>query len=366
MKPVHYPSDLSKLRMSYIAMFENEIATHQAQWEILRNAHKSLKCHLPKSLKKILVASYDKLVRYYIYYMGLSKDERELIKSELEIIFCYNKWQPTIAGFFMNQSNGIEISTCHYCDMAYINVYEHDEAKDGLYWINHEKDEKKICEKLRISDKTSRRIIDGQPNWTIESFNNLGWRGKNKGMKFQRTFGKKSYNHFDLDHALDKASCPIVALSLFNFVPSCSVCNEKLKRSYLLEKDGNPIAHISPTCKSYNFEDNVMIMLLPTHSATLSWENQDNYRIAFVCKDSDYQCEIDLFRLQERYNYHKSKAFYWLKMKRKYTDAHISMMANSIKSEDFTEEKIKEDIFRLKEDNDYPKCFSKLKTDMLK
>lgn len=38
---------------------------------------------------------------------------------------------------------------------------------------------------------------------------------------------------FDIDHFLPKGKCPPVALSLFNFVPSCPVCNERIKREDL-------------------------------------------------------------------------------------------------------------------------------------
>lgn len=32
--------------------------------------------------------------------------------------------RPHIAKFFMDSQNGFKIHTCHYCDTAYVNVYE--------------------------------------------------------------------------------------------------------------------------------------------------------------------------------------------------------------------------------------------------
>ncbi len=43
----------------------------------------------------------------------------------------------------------------------------------------------------------------------------------------------------DLDHFFPKSEYPLFALNLFNFVPSCQVCNSRMKLSRFLDENGN-------------------------------------------------------------------------------------------------------------------------------
>jgi len=82
----------------------------------------------------------------------------------INLIFNYTKLQQKkIAPFF---ENNLEISTCYYCNIDFVNTYN---TKNG----------------------------------------------------------KK--NKFTLDHYFDKSTYPYLALSLYNLIPSCYTCNSKLK-----------------------------------------------------------------------------------------------------------------------------------------
>lgn len=62
------------------------------------------------------------------------------------------------------------------------------------------------------------------------------------------------------DHVLDKGRCPILALSLFNLVPSCQVCNgNRIKGRRLLYTDARLRKKLSPTNLNYDFEGKVKI-----------------------------------------------------------------------------------------------------------
>jgi hypothetical protein len=66
---------------------------------------------------------------------------------------------------------------------------------------------------------------------------------------FINTFKKnnETKNAFTLDHVLEKADYPFLALSLYNLVPSCYVCNSKVKDSKI------PFDDFSPTNKNFEF-----------------------------------------------------------------------------------------------------------------
>lgn len=70
---------------------------------------------------------------------------------------------------------------------------------------------------------------------------------------FINTFKKnnKTKNAFTLDHVLEKADYPYLALSLYNLVPSCYVCNSKVKDSKILFDE------FSPTNKDFDFDERV-------------------------------------------------------------------------------------------------------------
>ena len=70
---------------------------------------------------------------------------------------------------------------------------------------------------------------------------------------FINTFKKKNQtkNAFTLDHVLEKADYPFLALSLYNLVPSCYVCNSKVKDSKI------PFDDFSPTNKDFDFDERV-------------------------------------------------------------------------------------------------------------
>ncbi len=369
MRKIEYPSDKEKLNNSYIEIFEqlNFFRENQRNWENHRNSSPVLKSHFPKKLQRILLAPYKKLIRYYNYYTTIPLHERQLLNKDLNDIFDYETYQTHIAAFFMNKKNGFNLTTCHYCDMAYINTYTINQEKEGLHLINEQWTEEDIKRELRISSRNAAFVYSKRPFDSIEDFNHL--KCFRTPDKFHSVFIGETKNHFDLDHALDKGSCPIVGLSLRNFVPSCQVCNEKLKRSKVLGDCGKPIERLSPTSSKYEFDDNVTIILEPTTIEIhgFPWDYPEEYQIKFDCHDKIYQNIVNLFKLNERYDYHRHEAIYWMRMKHRYPDSNIEMIAKTFDdATEFSEENIKEDLFRNKEDNIYHSCFAKMKKDILK
>lgn len=311
MKQVKYNIDKKSLKINYCKEFKSVLEKKQKEWDSLKDTYpflKKIKCNF----SDLLVGNFDMLIRIYLKYV---KDyinwkkcntavENDKYKKAINGVFNYGSYQWKIARFFMDEKNGFEIHTCHYCETAYINVY---------------------------------------------------------------SVGKKIRNHFDIDHVLDKGNCPLLGLSLFNFVPSCQCCNEKIKRQETFgDKDPKMMYKLSPTTDKFDFDKNVDISVeiegsLPPSKGYV--KNSKFYGIKFNAKDADYNNYIGKLHLSERYAYHKKLALRMMDLAEDYGDSTIRKIANLLGE---TEGQIKEDIFGLQFVKDENRCFSKLYRDILK
>ena len=397
--------DITLLKHEYLKIFDKERSQMQTLWEPLRDSlrHISPKPDLYKDdINDILIANFNFLAELYCDFTKLVKEER--ISSDeckdLEVIFHYSKttkkkssddeevkedettnkikkFQPDISAFFMKHADKLKIQTCHYCEMSYINAYGYkliyqsveellDKAslEDLIYFIPTTKDP--------LSIKTAKMIINGRPyTGNLEKFDNIHY-WENSTVKKSQQIEDYKRNHYDLDHVLPKSKCPIVGLSLFNFVPSCPICNERLKGTGVLGENERQICSLSPTSIDYKFDSSVIISVTPKDTCAIlnSQEHPDDFKITFHYSDPIYQKTVDMFHLRERYNYHKGEALRLLDLLQDYSPAQIKMLHNVFKESDpdtcYTEDKIKEDLFGEKFMSDNNRCFAKMKRDIIK
>lgn len=158
------------------------------------------------------------------------------------------------------------------------------------------------------------------------------------------------------------------ALSLMNFVPSCPVCNERLKHSHVLGVKGLPYEKLSPTSPKFDFDENAKFLIIPK-STRFTNINKTKYPDLYDLKldvSPDYVLYAKIFKLQERYQYHKLTALHWSDLKFRYNWNRLSMMANAIHDPSFTAKRIHDDIFQKELDKEGKSCFGKLKRDILK
>ncbi|CAA9203278.1 hypothetical protein [Flavobacterium collinsii] len=120
--------------------------------------------------------------------------------------------------------------------------------------------------------------------------------------------------YFDLDHFYPKSQNPFFALSFYNLIPSCSICNSKEK----LDKTFSTITHIHPYQTS--FDDCYMFQFSSTALLGV-----DNYEI-LINKKTAYDFEnITDFNLLNRYENRMEDV---KTMIRHYQNYHRSIITN--------------------------------------
>lgn len=152
--------------------------------------------------------------------------------------------------------------------------------------------------------------------------------------KFKK--GNKIKNAFTLDHVLEKADYPYLALSLYNLVPSCYVCNSKVKDSKI------PFDDFSPTNKNFDFNERVKFKSFITN-VDLQIQNESDLLIKLIeSYSSKYDKYIESLNLNDRYDYHKYKVLEMIKKREIYPDSRIKELSLLTQR---TEEDIKQDLF---------------------
>ena len=178
---------------------------------------------------------------------------------------------------------------------------------------------------------------------------------------FINTYNTKSEkkNKFTLDHYFDKSTYPYLALSLYNFIPSCYTCNSKLKG--VLE-----FKNLAPSSVKYDFDDKVKFKIKMNESCKdLHVKNKSdidiNLKENYSC---DYQEFIREMFLDERYRVHKDIVFDMIQKAELYPESRLKEL------QDLTGipfQQIKKDIFSILDENEdlSKKPFSKLTKDIL-
>lgn len=196
---------------------------------------------------QLLTLSFFKLTEIYYSYLNLmerlSEERKTTINTLLSSVFNYSSNQSKIKKFLSNPENGFEIHNCVYCDIQHFQIYK----VNGVVKLN-----------------------------------------------------------FQADHVLDEGKCPLVNLSIHNFVPSCDVCNGAAnKGSNTIGRTKQETLKISPKSKLNNFENDVEFYFTPSCEEIKDlkmFRGDVGWEINFMSRISEYDRTIALFHLRERYN----------------------------------------------------------------
>lgn len=369
MKKVKYPNPM---HANYVQNYLNiyNLGDMQVEWDTLRQKYHDLNT-FPTQISEILKADFGLLTNWYIVYMALPKASKDTMSNELEHLFNYDAYGSTIADYFKNPVNGFNISTCHYCDTAYVNTFIVNTEADAMLFLNTASDDELMSKLNTKSIRSLAEVKRRRPYKTRNDFDRVAAYLKWKADKYDKVFkpNNKYRHHFDLDHVLPKSKCPIVGLSLYNFVPSCQICNQKLKKTKVLGVYGIPNVKLSPTSASFDIENGVECSIVPRPGTKIGLRpalRPNDFEVMISPVDPDYEIFVKIFKLNERYSYHKKIALHWLEMKVKYTPARLAMMAKALNHRSFSQKRIQSDIFQEDLYKEGTMCFAKLKRDILK
>ncbi|UPT76678.1 hypothetical protein MN086_06375 [Sulfurovum sp. XGS-02] len=177
------------------------------------------------------------------------------------------------------------------------------------------------------------------------------------------TKSKRKKNGFTLDHLIDKATYPLFALSIYNLIPSCYICNSKLKGSKEIWTQEKGIVKVSPSAKNFKFDQQVKFK---TFMKPPSIQINDKIDFDLLLKEDftdDYTQYIDVFELNGRYEYFKPYILNMIKKRRIYPDSRIKEIALLTRQ---PIEKVKQDLFGevLYEDDNSKHSLAKLTKDI--
>ncbi len=386
MKKIHY-SDRGAIAQKYETAMAG--ALNDAGWRAVRSllmTHFPDFTHttLPLHHKDVLTADFAKLAKIYVLYVKNDvRGKKPKIHNRIKALFNYdfekvpNPHSTEIRTFFYENSEDFGLSTCHYCDMTYVNIYGVEESETGVLSFLNTASAKALKKVLGNEDSSIHRITQVRRSKRFVSKADYDSRVKYKRISFDKLSAKikannKDHTHFDLDHFLDKARCPIVALSLFNLVPSCTICNQRIKHSDVLgDLDESQLCNYSPTSEAYSFETDVKLKVSMEPRVTfLDYvKNKDKCRLEFECTGTKhYEREVEFFRLKERYNFHRIEALRLMDLRQRYDRgvniAEIArlMYGSAIKKHT---DQVRDDIFQTYFKQEYSRTFSKLYKDIL-
>lgn len=159
------------------------------------------------------------------------------------------------------------------------------------------------------------------------------------------------------DHYFDKGKHPLLALSFFNLIPSCSTCNSSVKHSatFVLATHNHPYLDDKIDEISFSYKYN-----LTKHYGLEITVNADN------CPKT--QKNIEEFALNEVYNVHADILSDLLKAKACFSERYLAILRMSIlKSVILSDEEMYRIVFGTEKDSDkfVNRPFSKFKKDIL-
>ncbi|WP_196892978.1 hypothetical protein [Aureivirga marina] len=159
----------------------------------------------------------------------------------------------------------------------------------------------------------------------------------------------------EFDHWFSQKDHPILSLSFFNLIPSCTICNSVIKRDieFKLGK------YIHPYIDSeINFKFSYKLNSLSEYEFKI--KNKNN------CVKTDNT--VKAFKLKEIYETHEDELIDLIKIQEKYTDRYLEILDNTFPNIHIS----KEEAYRLafgtfpNEEDFHKRPLSRMKRDILK
>ena len=219
-----------EINSAYISLFKNNHpiwSKHETEYERIRASYAQLgMCWTNYSYWQLFVASWRELIRIYYSFSKLVK-KKKISDSDLQSLkkcFPYTNHRDKIDRFIVQNMEYSNSTTCAYCDAALVSF---------------------------------------------------------KSADYMSFDGNDSY---EWDHFLDKSDCPIIALSLHNFVPVCHRCNH-IKSSNIFGDSIKQTSQLSPMNIRYDFEHGVYFSIEMPKDQILKIKNIQQFH-PFIVKET--------------------------------------------------------------------------------
>lgn len=159
------------------------------------------------------------------------------------------------------------------------------------------------------------------------------------------------------DHWFPQKDYPLLALSFYNLIPSCSICNSELKGSTVLALSTHFHPYYKKTSSIFNY--------------TFSYNHKDYNKFSFKIKTNNRfsKNSIDAFELEEIYKAHEDEIEDLRRIKDAYSEKYIEMLQNNILGTEISLDR--NEVYRLafgvhfQEEHFYRRPLSKMKKDIL-
>lgn len=394
---IKYPksrTERTKFENEYKEIWQSQLVHYNQRLANLLNSDAQYTHLNTYTFEHILTAPFDELQNIASAFAIVTFSDDDF--RELKSIFNYDykkdkhrsygtKYSDKIANFFRDWTDQLNLCTCYFCNIDFINTYSTLEDHMPLVEFLNTAEIKSLEYIDGISNDIAGKIFNkdfgstGKTQFTSEDdlllVPGIGKKTKEKIVEFYTK--KNEYGNFTLDHLIDKGKNPVLALSLYNFVPSCYVCNSKVKTTRDLVTNASN-ANLSPTHKDFNFNKDAGFKLILKEKDKMRSltpidikDNLINSLHLNIEAQNGYNEYIGFFRIKGRYKFHKKEAIQLVELKKKYSKSHlnkISKLLNNGNSNPAVTKTILKDIFgkELFEGDLQDKPLTKLKRDIAK
>ncbi|KAB2357038.1 hypothetical protein [Bacillus toyonensis] len=166
----------------------------------------------------------------------------------------------------------------------------------------------------------------------------------------------------DLDHFYPKSKFQLFSLSLYNFVPSCQICNSRFKLAKGVEIINPYTQKIDYTKLKFEYS------LKPESTVGVFFNEENSFDIKISCTDTNYIQHINLFELENLYNTHKVIVGEVLYKKEAYNNTYSELINNLFDEMKLTQSEKERFLFGIEMDEElfYKRPLSKLIFDIVR
>ncbi|QBR13221.1 hypothetical protein E3D81_14015 [Sphingobacterium sp. CZ-2] len=162
-----------------------------------------------------------------------------------------------------------------------------------------------------------------------------------------------------LDHWFPKSEYPILAISFFNLIPTCSTCNSSVKGKSSL----NLVNHFHPYFKNPNVDRQL------NYQFNFNLDDPNKANIIIDSKNDFTRSSIREYSIDKLYSNHNDELQSLMKLKKHFGRSYLNNLSNILEDTDITANEMQRIIFGYSTDNTediLKRPLSKFRSDILK